>query len=133
MIAATATAAALVLLAACGGGSGYGATAAPAVQATAPADAPGAAPAGDAPVATNTVAIQNFAFSPATVTVKAGTVITWTNQDQDAHTVTSINGPLKSPTLNNGQSFHYTFTTPGTFAYVCTIHPLMTATVMVTP
>ncbi|MDQ2710222.1 MAG: cupredoxin domain-containing protein, partial [Actinomycetota bacterium] len=83
---------------------------------------------------TNTVAIQNFTFAPASVTVKAGTTVTWTNQDQDPHTVTSMNnGALKSPTLNHGEAFHYTFTTPGRFEYLCTIHPFMTATVVVTP
>jgi plastocyanin len=87
----------------------------------------------DAPVATDTVAIQNFAFSPATVTIKAGTTLTWTNRDQDPHTVTAMSGPFHSPTLNTGQSFRYTFTTPGRFEYLCTIHPFMTATVVVTP
>jgi plastocyanin len=88
----------------------------------------------DAPVATNTVAIQNFAFAPGTVTVKAGTTITWTNQDQEPHTVTSVSGDeLKSPALNAGETFKHTFATPGHFDYLCTIHPFMTATVVVTP
>jgi amicyanin len=88
----------------------------------------------DAPVATTSVAIQNFAFSPATITVKAGSTVTWTNQDQDPHTVTSANGgPLASPALNTGQTFRHAFTTPGRFDYLCTIHPFMTATVVVTP
>jgi plastocyanin len=55
-----------------------------------PAAAP--APSQDAPVATNAVSIENFVFSPATVTIKAGTTITWTNRDQDAHTVTAMSG-----------------------------------------
>lgn len=89
---------------------------------------------GDAPVATDTVRVQNFVFAPATVTVKAGTTVTWTNQDQDPHTITSTDGgPLRSQPLTTGQSFHYTFTTPGRFDYLCTIHPFMTATVVVTP
>lgn len=67
----------------------------------------------DAPVATDTVMIQNFAYAPATVTIKAGATLTWTNRDQDPHTVTSMSGPLHSPTLNSGESFHYTFTTAG--------------------
>jgi plastocyanin len=87
----------------------------------------------DAPVATTSIAIQNFAFSPTTVTVKAGSTVTWTNRDQDAHTVTAMAGPFHSPTLNTGQSFHYTFTTAGRYDYLCTIHPFMTATVVVTP
>ena len=96
----------------------------------------GQAPAaGGAPVAANTVAIKNFAFAPAAITVKAGTKVTWTNQDSDAHTVTSQHnsGPLNSTALNTGQSYSYTFTKPGTYSYLCTIHPFMTATVTVTP
>ncbi len=83
----------------------------------------------------NSVAIKDFAFAPAATTVKKGTTVTWTNSDQDAHTVTSTGsgGPLRSPTLQTGQSYSYTFTTPGTFEYLCTIHPFMTATVTVTP
>jgi plastocyanin len=87
----------------------------------------------DAPVATHSVAIQNFVFSPTIVTVKAGSTVTWTNQDQDPHTVSAMSGAFHSPTLNTGQSYHYTFTTPGRFEYLCTIHPFMTATVVVTP
>ena len=118
----------LAILAGCGGPT----------SATTPAAAESMPPAAgsgqDAPVATNTVAIQNFAFSPATVTVKAGTTITWTNRDFDAHTVTAMSaGSFHSPTLNTGQSFQHTFTTLGRFGYLCTIHPFMTATVVVTP
>jgi plastocyanin len=93
------------------------------------------APAADTtPVATDTVKIENFAYSPAVVTVKAGTTVTWTNNDTDPHTVTSMdNGPVKSPTLQQGQTFHYTFAKAGRFEYLCTIHPFMTATVVVTP
>ena len=80
------------------------------------------------------VAIKNFAFSPATLVVKIGTKVTWTNQDTDAHTVTSTgsDGPLKSAALSTGQTYSYTFTTAGSFSYLCTIHPFMTATVKVT-
>ncbi|MEY9927561.1 plastocyanin [Catenulispora sp. GP43] len=93
----------------------------------------GGAPA--APVAGNAVQIMNFAFSPAALTVKAGTTVTWTNKDSDAHTVTSQGpgGPLGSAALATGQSYSYTFTKPGTYSYLCTIHPFMTATVTVTP
>ena len=98
-----------------------------------PTASPTAASGQDAPVATNAVAIQNFAFSLAIVTVKVGTTVTWTNRDQDAHTATAMSGGFHSPTLNTGQSYQYTFTTPGRFEYLCTIHPFMTATVVVTP
>ena len=87
----------------------------------------------DASVASDAVTIQNFAFAPATVTIKAGTTLTWTNRDQDPHTVSAMSGAFHSPTLNTGQSYQYTFTTPGHFDYLCTIHPFMTATVVVTP
>ncbi|WP_377273622.1 cupredoxin family copper-binding protein [Peterkaempfera sp. SMS 1(5)a] len=87
-----------------------------------------------APVNGNAVAIKNFAFSPATLKIKAGTKVTWTNQDTDAHTVTSAGsgGPLHSAALATHASYSYTFTKPGTYAYLCTIHPFMTATVEVT-
>lgn len=86
------------------------------------------------PVTGTTVAIKNFAFAPGTLTVKAGTTVTWTNQDTDAHTVTSqkAGGPLRSPALGTGKSYSYTFTKAGSYAYLCTIHPFMTATVTVT-
>jgi len=121
----------VALLAACGS---PGTTAAPPgmtgmAMATSAPDA-----AAVTPVATNTVAVRNFAFSPASVTVKAGSTVTWTNQDQDPHDVVAMNdGPFHSPPLNTGQSFSYTFTKPGRFDYLCTIHPFMTATVVVTP
>ncbi|MFE2608720.1 plastocyanin/azurin family copper-binding protein [Streptomyces mirabilis] len=87
-----------------------------------------------APVAGDAVAIKNFAFSPATLKVKVGTTVTWTNQDTDAHTVTSAGsgGPLRSAALNTHATYSYTFTKPGTYSYLCTIHPFMTATVEVT-
>lgn len=87
-----------------------------------------------APVTGNAVAIKNFAFSPATLKVKVGTTVTWTNQDTDAHTVTSAGagGPLHSAALATHATYRYTFTKPGTYAYLCTIHPFMTATVEVT-
>lgn len=86
------------------------------------------------PVAGNAVAIKNFAFSPATLKVAVGTTVTWTNQDTDPHTVTSTGtgGPLHSAALTTHAAYSYKFTEPGTYAYLCTIHPFMTATVEVT-
>jgi plastocyanin len=86
------------------------------------------------PAAGNAVAIRNFAFSPASLTVKVGTKVTWTNQDSDAHTVTSDGSArsLNSRALNTGETFSFTFTKAGTYKYLCTIHPFMTATVTVT-
>lgn len=95
-----------------------------------PANHPGT----DTAVTGHTVAIKNFAFAPATLKVPVGTTVTWTNQDTDAHTVTSdgSGGPLHSAALATGATYSHTFTKPGTFAYLCTIHPFMTATVEVT-
>ncbi|MGH3833510.1 MAG: cupredoxin domain-containing protein [Pseudonocardiaceae bacterium] len=139
-----AVAAGIMALAGCGGAAT--AAPAPADQAmpgmsgmsmpsagSAPAASAPVASAPTAPVATNAVSILNFAFSPATVTIKAGTTVTWTNQDQDAHTVSAMSGAFHSATLNTGQSYSHTFTTPGRFDYLCTIHPFMLGTVVVTP
>jgi amicyanin len=84
--------------------------------------------------ATGSVTIKEFAFGPATVTVKVGDTVTWTNEDQDPHTVTSQDksGPLRSATMNNGDTYQYKFTKAGSYAYLCTIHPFMTGTVVVT-
>jgi plastocyanin len=85
--------------------------------------------------ATNVVSIKDFAFVPAAITVKTGVTVTWTNSDQDPHTVTSVSPAtqLHSPTLNTGGVYRHAFTAPGTYEYLCTIHPFMTATVLVTP
>ena len=87
-----------------------------------------------APVSTNAVTIQNFAFSPADITVKQGTTVTWTNRDNAAHTVSetdSLSGP-KSSALDFSASYSFTFSQPGTYHYHCSIHPQMTGTVTVT-
>jgi len=78
------------------------------------------------------VDISNFAFSPATVTVKKGTTITWTNRDTAPHTVTGNNGGPSSQQLSQGMSYSYTFATTGTFSYHCAVHPTMHGTVVVT-
>ncbi|MBI5798168.1 cupredoxin family copper-binding protein [Candidatus Woesearchaeota archaeon] len=76
--------------------------------------------------------IQNFAFSPAEITIKAGDTIDWENKDSAPHTVTSDTGSeLSSQTLKNGDTFSHTFTSPGVYDYHCTIHPSMTAKVIV--
>lgn len=78
------------------------------------------------------VTIASFKFAPATLTVKKGTTVTWTNQDSVGHTVTSDAGSeLDSELLEKGASYSHTFDTVGTFAYHCTPHPNMKATVVV--
>src|SRR3989339_899755 len=89
-------------------------------------------PAQPTPTAKATVSISNFAFNPATLTVKKGTSVTWTNSDPMAHTITSDNGAFASSQLSPGQRFYFTFIQAGTFSYYCAIHPSMTATVVVT-
>jgi len=80
----------------------------------------------------SSVSISNFAFSPTSLTVKKGTTVTWTNNDSVPHTVTGDNGGPSSGSISSGTSYSYTFTTTGTFAYHCTIHPSMHGTVVVT-
>jgi plastocyanin len=78
------------------------------------------------------VAIKDFAFGPQTITVKAGTSVTWTNDDGTDHSIRSADGAFDSSDLAQGQSFTAKFSTPGTFAYVCGIHHSMSGTVVVT-
>jgi plastocyanin len=78
------------------------------------------------------VSIDNFTFGPQTLTVKAGTTVTWTNKDDIPHGIASANnGFAKSKALDTDDSYSITFTTPGTYQYFCYIHPHMTGTVVV--
>lgn len=77
------------------------------------------------------VTIDDFAFSPGALTVSVGTTITWTNDQGLTHTVTADDGSFDSGRLATGDTFSQTFDTTGIFAYHCTIHPSMTATVIV--
>ena len=77
------------------------------------------------------VKIDNFSFAPATLTVKAGTQITWTNGDDIPHTVVSDDQTFKSKVLDTDEKFTFTASKPGTYSYFCSIHPKMTAKVVV--
>src|SRR5262249_47745506 len=77
------------------------------------------------------VKIDNFTFGPAELTVTTGTTITWTNRDDIPHTVVSTDKVFKSKVLDTDDQFSFTFGTPGTFPYFCSIHPKMTGTVVV--
>ena len=77
------------------------------------------------------VKIDNFTFSPQRLTVKAGTTVTWTNEDDIPHTVTSSEKKFKSKVLDTDNVFSFTFTTAGTFEYFCSLHPHMTGTIVV--
>jgi plastocyanin len=77
------------------------------------------------------VKIDNFSFAPATLTVKAGTQITWTNADDIPHTVISDNQSFKSKVLDTDEKFTFTASKPGTYSYFCSIHPKMTGKLVV--
>jgi plastocyanin len=81
---------------------------------------------------TNSVTIQNFSFSPASITVTPGTTVTWTNKDTTAHTVTADSGTgPNSSQLQPNQTYTFKFDQAGTYAYHCSIHPQMKASVVV--
>jgi amicyanin len=75
------------------------------------------------------VSIKNFAFSPAVLNIKIGDTVTWTNNDSTAHDISGSG--FKSPIFTNGQNYSYTFTTAGTFDYICGIHPSMKGSIVV--
>ena len=77
------------------------------------------------------VKIDNFSFSPATLEIKAGTKVTWTNADDIPHTVVSNDKIFKSKALDTDDKFSFTFDKPGTYPYFCSLHPKMTAKVVV--
>ena len=79
------------------------------------------------------VEIRNYAFNPDSITVPAGTTVTWRNFDTVQHTATSTTGKFDSGIIGPGRNYSYTFQDPGTYDYYCTIHPYMKAQVVVTP
>ncbi len=76
------------------------------------------------------VTIDNFTFTPAELTVKAGTTVTWNNHDDIPHVVVSA-GKFRSKTLDTDDSYSFTFTTVGEYKYFCSLHPHMTGTIKV--
>ena len=77
------------------------------------------------------VKIDNFAFTPGSITVKRGTKVTWTNHDDIPHTVDSTQGKFKSAALDTDQKFEFQFTEPGEYPYYCRLHPKMTGSIVV--
>lgn len=113
--------------------------------AAAPAGTPAAATETQAATATETqaaatetqaaeaqVTIKDFAFSPQVLTVPVGTTVTWTNEDMTQHTVYSNDKTFVSDILAQGDTFSFTFDTPGTYDYICSLHPNMTGQIVVT-
>lgn len=78
-----------------------------------------------------TVKIDNFTFSPPTLTVPAGTTVMWKNDDDIPHTVTSTTKAFKSQALDTDDTFSFTFATPGVYEYFCSLHPRMTGKIVV--
>jgi plastocyanin len=80
----------------------------------------------------NTIEIKDFAFNPQTITVRSGEKITWTNRDEEPHTIVSVEKQFKkSSALDTDQTFTITAGAPGTYTYFCSVHPKMTGTIIV--
>jgi amicyanin len=122
-------AASTVALAACGAAAaGTGST----TPTSTPASKPAAPAPGPTAAARMDVGIINFKFTPAALTIRVGTTVVWTNKDAIAHTVNFMTGKINSNVLNRNDQFTYTFTMPGTYNYICSIHPFMHGSVTVT-
>jgi plastocyanin len=93
------------------------------------ASAPAAA--ADAANAVNQIKIDNFTFTPATLTVAAGATVTWVNRDDIPHTVVSTDKSWKSKALDTDETFSRVFAKPGRYPYFCSLHPKMTGEVVV--
>lgn len=78
-----------------------------------------------------TVEIQHDSYVPASLTVTAGESVTFKNEDDDAHTVTAIDGAFDSKGLDTNAAWRYTFSRPGTYRYFCELHPFMKGTIVV--
>ena len=85
-----------------------------------------------APAATGAIAIKDFAFEPATLTVTAGSKVVWTNRDEEPHLIVSADGQFhKSQALDTDDSYAAVFSNPGTYTYFCSIHPHMVGRIIV--
>jgi len=84
--------------------------------------------------AASAVSIDNFTFTPQTLTVKAGTTVTWNNKDDIPHGIAADKNAFpRSKALDTDDKFAFTFNTPGTYNYFCYVHPHMTGTIVVQP
>ena len=84
------------------------------------------------PAKSATITIKDFDFSPMDVTIPAGGSVTWTNRDEEPHTVAASDGSFHSPGLGTNSTYSFTFPTAGSFDYICSVHPFMHGTVVVT-
>jgi len=79
------------------------------------------------------IVIKDFMFAPVALTVKAGSVVSWTNQDSEPHAIASDAGTYRSGALDTNESFSFKFDQPGTYRFLCNIHPYMVGTITVEP
>jgi plastocyanin len=77
------------------------------------------------------IVVKDFMFAPTPLTVKAGSTVTWTNLDDEPHTVVSDTGLFKSGGMDTNESFSFKFDKPGTYRFTCSIHPRMVGTIVV--
>jgi len=77
------------------------------------------------------VMARDFMFAPTSLTVAAGSTVTWTNRDDEPHSVVSASGLFRSGALDTNESFSFRFDKPGTYRYTCSIHPRMVGTIVV--
>jgi plastocyanin len=80
---------------------------------------------------TTVVVAHEFMFAPTALTVKAGSTVTWTNKDEEPHTIVSDSGLFRSGAIDTNESFSFRFDKPGTYHYACSIHPRMVGTIIV--
>ena len=80
---------------------------------------------------TNAVVLKNFMFSPMSLTIKAGSTVTWKNLDGEPHTVVNDSGLFRSSALDQNDTYKYTFDKPGVYKIFCGIHPNMKETITV--
>ena len=86
--------------------------------------------AGDAAASTIVMA-KDFMFAPTSLTIKSGSTVTWTNEDDEPHTVVNDAGLFRSGAMDTNESFSFRFDKPGTYHYACSIHPRMVGTIVV--
>ena len=90
------------------------------------------ATAAEGPAEGSTVVMaKDFMFAPTSLSVAAGSTVTWTNRDDEPHTVVSEGGLFRSAALDTNESFSFRFEKPGTYRYTCSIHPRMVGTIVV--
>ena len=82
------------------------------------------------------IAIENFAFAPATLTVAPGTSVTWNNHDEEPHNIVNVPAAgqprvFRSQAVDGGEKYSFVFNQPGTYSYICSIHPHMQGTIVV--